>query len=180
MGEREGRAMFNSSVVVFEDELKRINEALEDLLTQSMAKCALLIDSIGHLITSQGDVSRIDTTALASLAAGNFAATKALASLLGESGFSLLFHQGEKENIHLSNISNRTILVVVFDSSVPIGRIRLFVKRAIDKLTQLFESPSYRARREEKLKKIQEVSGSIFGEEFHALADSALDELFKD
>ena len=39
--------------------------------------------------------------ALASLTAGNVAATDGLARLIGEKEFSILFHEGERDNIHI-------------------------------------------------------------------------------
>jgi len=54
------------------------------------------VDKNGQLIASAGDTHNIDTTALASLTAGNIAATGGIARLLGEREFSILFHEGRK------------------------------------------------------------------------------------
>ena len=62
-----------------------------------------------------GDIENLDTTSLASLTAGNVAATDGLAKLIGEKEFSVLFHEGEKDNIHISIVGERVILVVIFD-----------------------------------------------------------------
>ena len=69
-------------------------------------------------------------TSLASLAAGNIAATGGLASLIGEKEFSILFHEGERDNMHISVIDNRLILVVIFDKRSSVGLVRLRVRRA--------------------------------------------------
>ena len=46
--------------------------------------------------------------------AGNVAATDGLAKLIGEKEFSILFHEGERDNIHISLVAQRVILVVIF------------------------------------------------------------------
>ena len=59
----------------------------------------------------------LDTTSLASLTAGNIAATGGMAKLLREKEFATQFHEGERENIHIQLVGNRVILVVIFDAS---------------------------------------------------------------
>jgi predicted regulator of Ras-like GTPase activity (Roadblock/LC7/MglB family) len=71
-----------------------------------------------------------DTTSLASLAAGNIAATGGLANLIGEKEFSILFHEGERDNIHISIVAQRLILVVIFDERSSLGLVRLRVRKA--------------------------------------------------
>ena len=69
----------------------------------------------------------------------NIAATGGLAKLLGEQEFSILFHEGEKDNLHLSILSDRYILVVVFDTKSSLGLVRLRVKKASQDLETVFE-----------------------------------------
>jgi hypothetical protein len=63
--------------------------------------------------------------------AGNVAATGGLANLLGEKEFSILFHEGENEHVHISLVSGKLILVVIFDESTSLGLIRLRVKKSL-------------------------------------------------
>ena len=91
------------------------------------------------MISSAGDTKNLDTTSLASLTAGNIAATGGLAKLIGEKEFSILFHEGEKDNIHISIIGQRVILVVVFDARSSLGLVRLRVKKASDELKTIFD-----------------------------------------
>jgi predicted regulator of Ras-like GTPase activity (Roadblock/LC7/MglB family) len=97
-----------------------------------------LVDKNGQLITSCGSTEGIDTTSLASLTAGNIAATGGLAKLIGEKEFSILFHEGEKDNIHISIIGHRVILVVIFDERSSLGLVRLRVKKAGGELERVF------------------------------------------
>lgn len=124
---------------MFDEEFREINGIIERLLRDSNSKAVYLVDKDGQLITSSGDTRDIDATSLASLTAGNIAATGGLAKLIGEKEFSILFHEGEKDNIHISVVGQRVILVVIFDKRSSIGLIRLRVKRACEELAKSIE-----------------------------------------
>ncbi|MFQ5585696.1 MAG: roadblock/LC7 domain-containing protein, partial [Thermodesulfobacteriota bacterium] len=125
------------SLVLFGEELKEMTAVIERLLTDANAKGVFLIDKDGQLIASSGEVKDMDTTSLASLTAGNIAATGGLAKLIGEKEFSILFHEGEKDNMHISIVGQRVILVVIFDESSSLGLVRLRVKRAGEELSAI-------------------------------------------
>ncbi len=140
------------SMVLYEKEFKEINDCLNNLLMGSKSKCIFLVDKSGQLITSIGDTAHFDTVSLASLTAGNFAATNALAQLMGENEFSLLFHQGEKDNMHISVVEARVILVVIFDDKTSLGLIRLRVKNAIAVLSEIFKRIFDKVKKEKEMK----------------------------
>jgi predicted regulator of Ras-like GTPase activity (Roadblock/LC7/MglB family) len=119
-----------SSLVMHEDESRLIMDIIEKLLVDSNAMSIFIVDKDGQLIASSGDTRDIDSTSLASLTAGNIAATGGLAKLIGEKEFSILFHEGEKENLHISIIGQRVILVIIFDERSSLGLVRLRVKKA--------------------------------------------------
>jgi predicted regulator of Ras-like GTPase activity (Roadblock/LC7/MglB family) len=124
---------------MYEEESLQISNVLERLVRESNAKTIFLVDKNGQLISSAGETARIDTTSLASLTAGNIAATGGLAKLLGEKEFSILFHEGEKDNLHISMVGQRVILVVIFDERSSLGLVRLRVKKANNELNLIFE-----------------------------------------
>ena len=76
--------MANSGLVIYEEQIEKINQLLTKLIKGAEAKCALLVDKDGHLITRQGFTHSLDTTALAALLAGSFASTREIARLVGE------------------------------------------------------------------------------------------------
>ena len=115
--------MIEDSLIIYEEEIEKIDSILARMLKGAEAKCALLVDKDGHLITRQGFTHSLDTTALAALLAGSFASTKEIARLVGESEFSVLFHQGKKDHIHMSIVGERSILVVIFDDRTTIGMV---------------------------------------------------------
>ena len=126
--------MAQSSFVMHEEEFGEITVIIERLLREANAKCVYLVDKDGQLISSSGDTAEIDVTSLASLTAGNIAATGGMAKLIGEKEFSVLFHEGERDNLHISLVAQRVILVVIFDKRSSIGLVRLRVKKAGDEL----------------------------------------------
>jgi len=122
-----------------EQDFYRIHQVLEQLLRQADARCVLLVDRTGQLVTSVGERPAFDSTAFASLAAADFSANDQLASMIGEQEFSSLFHQGEKESMYLADILKRLILVVLFDNRSTIGMVRLRVRTAVPQLSEIFE-----------------------------------------
>ncbi len=131
-------------------EFNEFQLVLKKLLADSYAKVVFLIDKNGSLLSSAGETANFDTTSLASLAAGNIAATGGLATLIGEKEFSILFHEGERDNMHLSVVENKLILVVIFDQRSSVGLVRLRVRRASDELARVLRLVEETARGKEE------------------------------
>ncbi len=121
-----------------ESDYLRITEHLNALLKESNARCALLVDRAGQLLTSAGEKLQFDPTAFASLTAADFSANDQLAKMIGEPEFASLFHQGEKESMYLADVARRVILVVLFDSRTTVGMVRLRVKQTVTDLNEVF------------------------------------------
>ncbi len=164
--------MSGSDLVMYEEEFGKIDEELQRLYIQTNAKVVFLVDKNGQLIASAGETHDIDTTSLASLTAGNIAATGGIARLLGEKEFTILFHEGEKDNIHISLIGQRIILVVIFDSRSSLGLVRLRVKKVSEALTRIFNDITSKSERDKSEGKIDE---SPFAE----ISDEDIDNLFR-
>ena len=154
-----------------EPEYEALLSALRKLLVDASAKVVFLVDKDGTLLASAGDAVGFDTTSLASLAAGNIAATGGLANLIGEKEFSILFHEGEKDNLHISIVAGRVILVVIFDQRSSLGLVRLRVKKASDELASIFDDLAKKAQEMEK-------SGSSQSP-FAEITDDDIDNLFR-
>jgi predicted regulator of Ras-like GTPase activity (Roadblock/LC7/MglB family) len=127
-----------SNIVLYEAEYLRLKAVLAMTQKDLRADLVLLIDRSGQQIAFEGPARDVDMTALASLAAGNIAATDGLARLVGEPEFSILYHQGKHRSIHISDVAKRFSLVVVFDENVSLGMVRLKVKRATACLEEVF------------------------------------------
>lgn len=122
-----------------EDDFGAITGLLESFLTDSNARCALLVDRTGQLVATVGEKPNFDPTAFSTLAAADFSANDQLAKLIGENDFNSLFHQGEKESMYLADVARRVILVVLFDNRTTLGLVRLKMRHVVLELTQLFQ-----------------------------------------
>lgn len=122
-----------------ESDYTAIAQVLQRFLFESSARCALVVDRSGQLITTAGDRPTFDVTAFATLTAADFSANDQLARLIGERDFNTLFHQGERESMLLADVGRRVILVVLFDNRTTLGMVRLKMKSTVDELARLFE-----------------------------------------
>ena len=121
-----------------EQQFQQLRVILGKLRLESFSRVVFLVDKNGQQIATHGDVGDLDTTSLASLAAGNVAATGGMARLIGEKEFPTLSHEGERESIHIC-IIGRVLLVVVFDERSSLGLVKLRVKQASRDLSNLFD-----------------------------------------
>lgn len=129
-----------SDLILYKEDHDRVMEVIDRLYIDTAARLVVLVDKNGQQIVVKGDTEEFDTTSLASLTAGNVAATDGLAKLLGEREFTILFHEGERDNIHISVVAQRIILVVIFDDNSSLGLVRLRVRRSSGQLEKLFQS----------------------------------------
>ena len=132
-----------------EDDFASITQSLQRFLVDTNARSAVLVYRAGQLVATVGEPLAFDATAFATLTAADFSANDQLARLVGESDFSTLFHQGEKESLYLADVARRLILVVLFDNRTTLGLVRLRMKQAVQELTLLFDVVFARGRESE-------------------------------
>ena len=161
-------------LVLYDDEFHKIKDSLQRLASDANANVVFLVDKNGQQIAAVGDLTSLDTTSLASLTAGNVAATDGLARLIGEKEFSILFHEGERDNIHISIVGQRVILVVIFDERSSLGLVRLRVKKASQELEKVFEDIIKKVERE------KETMAVGFDSPFAEITDEDIDALFSE
>ena len=162
--------MHDTQLVMYDEDYQKILAALQRLVGDANAKGIFLVDKSGQLIAEAGEMGGVDTTSLASLTAGNIAATSGLAKIIGEDEFPVHFHQGARDNLHITVVAKRLILVVVFDDRSSLGLVRLRVKKATAELARIFEELRKKAEHE-----IQ-ASASPFAE----ITDDDIDNLFSE
>ena len=161
-------------LVLYDEEFRKIKESLNRLASDANANVVFLVDKNGQQIAAVGDLQSLDTTSLASLTAGNVAATDGLARLIGEREFSILFHEGERDNIHISIVAQRVILVVIFDERTSLGLVRLRVRRAMAELEKIFEEIAGKAEKE------KQALQADFDSPFAEITDEDIDRLFSE
>ncbi len=156
-------------VILTAQQFDEITKVLSELAAKTKASTILLADISGQLITQRGNTEDINTAILSALAASDFAATSEMAKLVGEDAkFKLLFHEGDKRNVYLSNIGDNFFLVVVFDVSVTLGLVRIYTKKAIQSLLKIFEESE-----------MGDDASKIIDKDFSSMLGDMLDESFK-
>ena len=121
-----------------ENDFQQIQQYLQAFLRDANARCALLVDRTGQLVTTVGEPPQFDPTAFASLTAADFSANDQLAKMIGEAEFASLVHQGERESMFLADVAKRVILVVLFDQRTTLGLVKLKGKAAVEQLNKVF------------------------------------------
>lgn len=158
------------NLVILEQDHDRLCSILEGLRQDANAKLTFLLDKNGQQIAKAGDLDGVDPTSLASLTAGNVAATDGLARLIGESEFSILFHEGERDNLHINVVGGLAILVVRFDERSSLGLVRLRVKKASAEIGIVVEEIKTRSR--------AQAAGAGPTSPFAEITDDDIDALF--
>lgn len=157
-----------AQLVMYDEDYRQILAVVQRLVRDANAKGVFVVDRNGQLIGEAGEMRGIDTTSLASLTAGCIAATGGLAKLVGEDDFPVHFHQGQRDNLHITLVSNRIILVVIFDDRSSLGLVRLRVKKAGAELARIFE----------EIQKKAEHESAQGGTPFSEITDDDIDNLF--
>jgi predicted regulator of Ras-like GTPase activity (Roadblock/LC7/MglB family) len=122
-----------------QEQIEKTETILEGDLAANGVRVALLVDMAGHIIAKCcGEDRKSGVYALAALAAGNFGAVNAMAKIVGEDEFSLLFHKGQDENLHFSKINNELLLITVFGNDVSLGFLRLKIAESIERIRGLW------------------------------------------
>ncbi|MFW6052367.1 MAG: roadblock/LC7 domain-containing protein [Desulfosalsimonas sp.] len=117
------------------EQIESIEEILQKELIDMGVQSVILMDLAGNVIVNldSGETDH-DVFSLAALAAGNYGAVSAMANIIGEQEFSLLFHKGEEESIHFSKVADDLLLLTIFNKNVSLGFLRLKVAEAVKRI----------------------------------------------
>src|SRR6202171_3015730 len=108
------------------EDVANLDGVLGNFLTKAEAELTVVIDRCGNVISQFGDMTMMDVTITAALAAGSFAATKELARRIGEVEFNALYHQGNGNHIFMNSVDDETIMITVFGSRTTVGLVRFY------------------------------------------------------
>jgi predicted regulator of Ras-like GTPase activity (Roadblock/LC7/MglB family) len=136
----------NCGVVLLEEDALQISQILNGFLRETDAKSCLVIDRGGQLIAVEGNSSGLDTMSLSALAAGAFASAKEIARLVGETEFTVLYHQGKKGHIHVSHVDDNTLMMAIFDDTTTVGIVRLYSRETEEKIAEVMKISRSRER----------------------------------
>jgi predicted regulator of Ras-like GTPase activity (Roadblock/LC7/MglB family) len=167
--------MAGKSWSLFEEDFWALNDVLYTLVESSYSKSAMLVDCDGHLVANVGEAPSFDADSFASLSAADLAASRALASMLGERDFRNQAHQGKERGIYQCSVNDRIMLVLLFDRRTTLGLIRLKAEKAAGELAKVFTRVYNKLSHPEG-----ELESVGVGVEFAVQADQQIDKLFGD
>ncbi len=154
-------------VYLSENQLAQISRVLGELGKKTGATAVMLGDTTGQLLVKHGGLEERDMEVFGVLAASNLAATGEMAKLIGEkASFEMLLHEGEERSIYLLTIDERYIMDLIFGRGTSPGTVRVYVKRAKERLLDLIASEQ------------NEVNlSAIFDDDFSTMFDEKFDTL---
>lgn len=117
-----------------------LDGVLGDFLKKAEADLTVVIDRGGNVISQFGDMSVIDVTIFAALAAGSFAATCELARRIGEVEFNALYHQGNGSHMFMNSVDDDTIMITVFGTDTNVGLVRYYSVSAAQSVAAILKS----------------------------------------
>src|SRR5437764_3351251 len=103
---------------LIEEDVQRLEDELRELLKQTDATTALIIDKGGFLISSYGDSRQFDLTTIAALASGAFMANQTIANLINEPSFDNVYQAGQKHSMFVITVDEHCLLTVIFRADV--------------------------------------------------------------
>ena len=130
---------------LIEEDVQVLDSALDELLEQTEATMALVIDKGGPVINQRGAAKDFDTTTIAALAAGSFCATQAIAERLGETHFASIYQQGAHLSLLFSNIDDNALLIVIFKAELSAGAVKYFAAETARQIVRQFQRAQQRA-----------------------------------
>ncbi len=126
------------------DDVRELDRLLVDLVHRSESSAAMVVDKGGFLIIQSGSQSDMDGTTLAALAAGSFAATQGMASIVSEANFNCVYQQGETYSLIVQNIDFDTLLIVVFAAHISVGAVKYFANSTVPQIAHQFTVARHR------------------------------------
>lgn len=162
------QSLRQNRLVFYARDVDTIDVELDGFLEMSGARCAILVDRDGHLVTRRGEADAETLDSVSALIAGSFAATREIARLLGEEQFTTMFHQGVRDSIQISLAGERALFATVFDDRTNLGLVRFYAQETTRHLQEILGAMEY------KQEDAQQESLSI---DYTASANAALDKI---
>ncbi|MCL2183510.1 MAG: roadblock/LC7 domain-containing protein [Chitinispirillia bacterium] len=116
-------------MILFPEDIDRLDGILLPLTQKANLLLAVLINKDGRLLTSQGTLETVDIVSLGALVAGNTASTQAIATMVGETEFCAMYHQGKNKHFYITSVDDETFLALIFDDRTNIDRVKVFARQ---------------------------------------------------
>jgi predicted regulator of Ras-like GTPase activity (Roadblock/LC7/MglB family) len=154
--------------VFFAKDIHQLNLVLGKFLAKSRAETVFLVDEAGHLVARQGTTSPSGEDTITALVAGTFAASQAMADMLGTNEFSSLIPCGEGRNLLLLRCGHHALVAVAYTAEASDTLVRTYALEAIRRITSIYMThsdgtPDERIERKEFDKEIDGALDDVFG-----------------
>ncbi len=164
-----------SGLVIYPAQQEAIETLLGKLAQQTPTTFLLLADVTGQVISTRGGQGETNTVALGSLVAGDLAASHEIARLTGQfQEYQMVLREGQSTHTFICEAGHHLAMLIQVSTDVPLGWARITIRKAAQKLAEITNAPLEAAREAEEM--IAELD--LDTEDFHALFDEALDDLW--
>jgi len=137
-----GAAQDDKRTVFYAKDIHQMNLVLGKFLQKTGAETVLLVDAAGHLVARQGETSPSSEDTITALVAGTFAASQAMAEMLGAAEFSSLIPCGDERSLMLLRAGDHALLAVAFGDDSSVTLIRTYALESIRRIAALYKSQS--------------------------------------
>lgn len=153
-----------SGLTVYPEHYKLIDRLLSDAVQKIPARFVILTDVSGQLIAARGDQGKTNLVALASLMAGDLAASQEIARLTDEyQDYQLILREGRTSHTFITEAGRHLALLVQVSAEVPLGWARLIIQQTAQQLAEVL---------------IQEITPAVSAAPEPLLAEEDLPDLF--
>jgi predicted regulator of Ras-like GTPase activity (Roadblock/LC7/MglB family) len=123
--------------VLYGKDVHGLSLVLGKFLQKSGAESVLCVDEAGHLIAHQGEMPPANADTVAALVAGSFAASQAMAKLLGRSEYSSLIPCTDGRNVLLLPAGPHALLGVSFTDDTSVTLVRTYALEAVRRASEI-------------------------------------------
>ncbi|CAN5294336.1 hypothetical protein BH09SUM1_BH09SUM1_08970 [soil metagenome] len=142
--------------------LEQIDDALKTLLEESKAKCALVIDRTGCILSSSGDFYPLAEDTMGAVAAGCIAALNTMVSRASSPEVSVKFYGSDIDKIHFMLVAERLILCMLHSRQATSGQVRTAAKTFANTITPILKQDrSEEAATQDLAKSVQYIESKI-------------------
>jgi predicted regulator of Ras-like GTPase activity (Roadblock/LC7/MglB family) len=159
-----------TQMIIDEETCTSIDSVLRQLIKDSQASTALVLDRAGQIIVWDGPAYEGQRMQLGALIAGTYASTREVARILQESSFRTLLQEGAKEKIFTESIGDQWLISVIFGRHTHLGLVKVLCSRATVDLYQIL----LRTLEKNRLRPTLKDAG------FQIVAIDTIDLLFRD
>ncbi len=138
----KGFLQLRSGLTIYPSQDRAIDALLGDLSEKVPARFILLADISGQIISVRGDRSQVaEPVALGSLVAGDLAASREIARLLGEyRSYQMVLREGTSSHTFIVEAGPYMVMLIQVASDVPLGWARMVIRKAAEQLAAIVDA----------------------------------------